>query len=140
MTVVKAVVSSVCVAPPPRVSCVSPAAAAATKGEVAWRLLHDASLAVGKEQAVLLPELRKVGHTQCCLDSQRIGANEAFGNTSHIRVLFHWAAAGRPTSIPEQHRYQNIDLQRCIGSGIEPSQLRSMRTKFKNPATSPPDT
>lgn len=69
-TALKAGASSVCVVP----RCVvcplllllllPPAAAAATKGEVAWRLLHDASLAVGKEQAVLLPELRKVGHSQ----------------------------------------------------------------------------
>jgi hypothetical protein len=27
---------------------------------LAWRLLHDASITVGKEQAVLLPEVKKV--------------------------------------------------------------------------------
>lgn len=31
----------------------------ATKGDLAWHLLHDASITVGKEQAVLLPEVRK---------------------------------------------------------------------------------
>jgi len=40
--------------------------------------------------------------------------------TYHTRVIFHWAAAGRPASIPEQQRYQNIDFQRCTGSGTEP--------------------
>lgn len=41
------------------------AAARASKGDIAWRLLHDASMAVGKEQAVLLPELRKVRESWC---------------------------------------------------------------------------
>jgi hypothetical protein len=44
-------------------SCVAharTAAAAATKADIAFRLLHDASVVVGKEQAVLLPALNKV--------------------------------------------------------------------------------
>jgi hypothetical protein len=47
-------------------SRLSPAAVAvrATKGDLAWHLLHDASITVGKEQAVLLPEVRKV--STCC--------------------------------------------------------------------------
>lgn len=40
------------------------AAAKATKGDIAWRLLHDASITVGKEQAVLLPEIKKVSRLE----------------------------------------------------------------------------
>jgi len=65
-----------------------------------------------------------------CLDSQRVEANEAFGNTSHTIPGSPFTgdpdnacwAAGRPASIAKQHRYQNIDLQRCTGSGTEPCQ------------------
>jgi len=76
-----------------------------------------------------------------CLDSQRVEATEAFGNTSH--TIPGSSFTGRPQAAQQAFK-SSIDTKPLMfrdaqavaqRHATEPSQLRSMRTKLKNQAT-----